>query len=140
MATTRKLTATKDAGSASRKRRTGTAGSTDKITGERGVKEGRPRPADRSKGRRGAKAGKAALPEANVPPAGTRSARRNKGEELIALLKRPMGATLPELIDASGWQAHSVRGFLSGTVKKRMGLPIESVPDAQGVRRYRIKA
>ena len=140
MITTRKSTATKHASSASRKRRTGKARSTDKIAAERGVEKVRPRPADRSKGGRGAKAGKAALPEVNGPPAGTRPVRRNKSEELIALLKRPTGATLPQLIDASGWQAHSVRGFLSGTVKKRMGLPIESVPDAQGGRRYRIKA
>jgi len=43
-------------------------------------------------------------------------------------------------MDASSWQAHSVRGFLSGTLKKKQGLPIASAKDDHGVRRYRILA
>jgi hypothetical protein len=66
------------------------------------------------------------------------SATPNKAERLIALLKRKNGATLDELIAASGWQAHSVRGFLSGTVKKKLGHHVASERDEKGVRRYRI--
>lgn len=45
----------------------------------------------------------------------------SKAANVLALLRRPDGANLKELRKATGWQAHSVRGFLSGTVAKRMG-------------------
>lgn len=63
-----------------------------------------------------------------------------KGAALVNLLRGKDGATLPDLMDASGWQAHSVRGFLSGTLKKKHGLTIESEKSDDGVRRYRIAA
>src|SRR5258705_1563264 len=50
----------------------------------------------------------------------------SKAAKIIELLKRPDGGTLQELIKATGWQAHSVRGFLSGTVSKKMRLKITS--------------
>lgn len=56
---------------------------------------------------------------------------------LIALLKRPQGATLDELMVATGWQRHSVHGTLSGVLKKKLGLPVCSEPGEQG-RTYRI--
>ena len=43
-------------------------------------------------------------------------------------------------MEVTGWQAHSVRGFLSGTVKKKLGLPLVSDTGKDGVRRYRIDA
>src|SRR5258708_792499 len=49
-----------------------------------------------------------------------------KSAHVIALLEKSKGATLAELMKATGWQAHSVRGFLSGTLRKKMGLKIES--------------
>jgi hypothetical protein len=55
-------------------------------------------------------------------------------------LKRREGATLKELMDATEWQAHSVRGFLSGTLRKKMRLKIESDKSAQGERTYSIEA
>lgn len=61
-----------------------------------------------------------------------------KKDQVICLLKEPSGASLPDLMKASGWQAHSVRGFISGTVKKRLGLAIVSETAADGIRRYRI--
>jgi hypothetical protein len=63
-----------------------------------------------------------------------------KGAAITALLKRNSGATLDELTAASGWQAHSVRGFLSGTLKKKLGLTVSSERSEDGVRRYRIAA
>jgi hypothetical protein len=45
---------------------------------------------------------------------------------VLGLLRRKQGVTMPELIEATGWQVHSVRGFLSGTIRKKMGLTVES--------------
>ncbi len=59
---------------------------------------------------------------------------------ILDLLKRPGGATLQEIMDATGWQKHSVRGFLAGTVGKKMGLSLNSVKEADGTRRYSIQA
>jgi hypothetical protein len=64
----------------------------------------------------------------------------NKSEKLLALLKRPTGATLAELIKSSGWQAHSVRGFLSAVIKKKLKLKLLSEEDSRGTRRYRVRA
>jgi hypothetical protein len=52
--------------------------------------------------------------------------RGNKARSIIALLEAPGGATLSALIEATGWQAHTVRGFLSRTVSKQLGLPLQS--------------
>ena len=65
--------------------------------------------------------------------------RRGKTGRVLELLQRPGGATLKQLIAATQWQAHSVRGFLSGAVRKKMGLKIESTKEA-GTRSYSIKA
>jgi hypothetical protein len=66
------------------------------------------------------------------------SRRGSKKAKIIALLKRPGGAALERLQKATGWQAHSVRGFLSGTLKKKMGLCSLSSKLPDGVRVYRI--
>jgi Protein of unknown function (DUF3489) len=63
----------------------------------------------------------------------------NKSAHIINLLKRPNGASVPELMKATTWQAHSVRGFLSGTLKKKQGLVIASTRDNGKNRRYRIE-
>ena len=62
----------------------------------------------------------------------------SKSDQLLALLKRSGGATLDDLMKATHWQPHSVRGFLSGAVRKRMGLTLVSEVSEQGLRRYRI--
>ena len=61
-----------------------------------------------------------------------------KSKKIIQLLKRRSGATIAELQKATGWQAHSVRGFLSGTIKKKMGLNVISEKAEDGERQYRI--
>jgi len=55
-------------------------------------------------------------------------------------LKRPDGTTLAELMKATGWQAHSVRGFLSGTVSKKLGFAVASAKAESGERSYSVKA
>jgi hypothetical protein len=61
-----------------------------------------------------------------------------KTDQILGQLRRANGTTIVDLSTATGWQAHSVRGFLSGTVKKKMGLVIVSEKDGKGVRRYSI--
>ena len=62
----------------------------------------------------------------------------SKQQLCLELLKRPDGASVEELQAATGWQAHSVRGFLSGTVKKKLGLTLISDRASDGHRRYRV--
>jgi hypothetical protein len=62
----------------------------------------------------------------------------SKKAEVLALLQRIKGATLVELMNATAWQAHSVRGFLSGSLGKKMGLQIESTKREDGERVYRL--
>ncbi len=57
---------------------------------------------------------------------------------VLDMLKRPDGVTLADIMSATDWQAHSVRGFISGSLGKKMGLTIESFKRPDGVRAYRI--
>ena len=58
---------------------------------------------------------------------------------MLALLQRAQGATLPEFMKATGWQSHSVRGFLSGAITKKMGLNLKSEKREDGERVYSIR-
>jgi predicted Zn-dependent protease len=75
---------------------------------------------------------------------GTRSrtkpttAKQTKQQTCLDLLSRQEGATIHELQAATGWQQHSVRGFLAGAVKKKLGLPLLSKKPDVGPRRYHI--
>lgn len=64
----------------------------------------------------------------------------SKGAKILALLERPGGVPLKALMKATDWQAHSIRGFLSGTVRKKMKLTVRSVKGKDGQRVYSIKA
>jgi hypothetical protein len=79
-----------------------------------------------------------ASPKARKPPAGARPG--SKTSKVLALLKRSGGATLKELMKATGWQPHSVRGFLSGTLGKKMKLTVLSTKVEDGERRYAVQA
>ena len=61
-----------------------------------------------------------------------------KHAQLLQLLNRPEGASIEDMMQATEWQQHSVRGFLAGTVKKKMGLALTSSKAEGDVRRYRI--
>jgi len=64
----------------------------------------------------------------------------SKTEAILDLLKRPGGVSLKDLVKATGWQPHSVRGFLSGTIGKKLGTPVESFKSGEGDRSYRLSA
>jgi hypothetical protein len=66
------------------------------------------------------------------------AAAKTKRQACLDLLNRPEGATVEELQSATGWQQHSVRGFLAGAVKKKLGLTLLSEELDAGPRRYRI--
>ena len=61
-----------------------------------------------------------------------------KTAAVLALLQRAKGATLTEIMEATSWQAHSVRGFISGTLGKKMGLAVTSTKRADGARVYSV--
>jgi hypothetical protein len=61
----------------------------------------------------------------------------SKQSQLIALLRSTPGATLAQMMTLTGWQAHTVRGMLSGSLRKRLGLDVQSQVE-EGVRVYRI--
>ena len=54
------------------------------------------------------------------------------------MLHRPEGATIDQIVEATAWQRHSVRGVISGTVKKKLGLAVTSTKSETGERVYRI--
>ena len=62
--------------------------------------------------------------------------KANKTATVLDLLRREGGATLDDIMSATGWQAHSVRGFISGVLGKRMGLTVESAKREDGKRAY----
>ena len=95
----------------------------------------------------GGKTQKAAPKRKSKAPQAAQSARArkaaapraaSKGAQILALIGRPQGATLVEIRKATGWLAHSVRGFLS-TAAKKHSLQIESTKTASGDRVYQIK-
>jgi hypothetical protein len=63
----------------------------------------------------------------------------SKTEVIVDLMKQPGGTTLQAIMAATSWQAHSVRGFISGTVGKKMGLRVVSTRSKDGARRYSVK-
>ena len=63
--------------------------------------------------------------------------KSNKTTQMVELLRRENGATLDELVELTGWKANSVRGFLSGTIGKKMGLKLESTK-RDGKRVYQV--
>jgi hypothetical protein len=91
----------------------------------------------------GARAKNRATRAKQVPEAGTKGKKGrpgSKAESIFALMKQPGGTTLKTIMEATRWQAHSVRGFISGTLGKKMGLTVTSVKGESGERTYSIQA
>jgi uncharacterized protein DUF3489 len=89
-----------------------------------------------------AKSGKKASPSKKAPKAPKKAGLARNGSKaakILDLLRRADGATLKDLMKATDWQAHSVRGFLSGTIRKKMGLKVASTKTEDGERTYSIK-
>lgn len=82
--------------------------------------------------------------EATEPTAPSQSApviKRSKGGKqalLLEMLRRPEGATIQQVVDATGWLPHTVRGMISGTLRKKLGLEVTSERAEGRGRVYRI--
>lgn len=89
-----------------------------------------------------AKVAKPGLPNAAgpTPPGATQPvANHSKQSQLIACLRSTSGTTIEEMMILTGWQAHSLRGVISGALRKRLGLNVVTSPSANGQSRvYRI--
>jgi hypothetical protein len=96
----------------------------------------KPKAAARSTGRKAAKPAsrKRSAPASSKPTAGPDT----KNARIIAMLRTPAGATIAAIMTATNWQQHSVRGFLAGVVRKKLGLNLVSEQTDKG-RVYRIK-
>ena len=71
-------------------------------------------------------------------PVKVRSRENSKQATVVQMLKRPEGTTIAQICEATGWQAHTVRGTFAGAFKKKLGLTIESDKVQGGERVYRI--
>lgn len=112
--------------------------------GKKTARAPRRAPVAPAKGKSGKKASRA-----KKPPKGGTKAKVTKPEgardgsktaRILDLLKRPGGVTSKELMKVTGWLPHSVRGFLSGTVGKKMGLALTSAKTEDGERAYCVEA
>lgn len=95
---------------------------------------------DAAPGEQGLRAAKTDIEAQATAPKAPRRARANsKQASLIAMLKRPEGATIPEIAAAFNWQQHTVRGAIAGALKKKLGLNIASEKAEGSERIYRIR-
>ena len=86
------------------------------------------------------RAKKAKAPKGPSAKKATAPREGSKKAEVLELMRRPKGATLAEIVKATGWQAHTVRGFVSGTLIKKQGLKVESFRSDDQQRTYRVTA
>ncbi len=81
-----------------------------------------------------------AVPPALAEPikAAPRTRENTKQAQIIAMLQRPEGATISQIVEATGWQPHTVRGTFAGAFKKKLGLTLSSSKDEHDQRVYRV--
>jgi hypothetical protein len=96
----------------------------------------RPKPSPRSSARKTARPARRKRPSAASSK--PRAKPDTKHARIIAMLQSPAGATVARMMSATDWQQHSVRGFLAGVVRKKLGLNLISEQTDKG-RVYRIK-
>jgi hypothetical protein len=89
----------------------------------------KPKPAARSTAR---KTRKPATRKRSAPASSKSDGTNTKHARIIAMLRTPAGATISSLMTATEWQQHSVRGFLAGVVRKRLGLDLVSEQTDKG--------
>ena len=112
----------------------GPDGKTDKKPAAKNRQAKKPQP----KKRRGRAASKPAAAESKSKRSPPAVRQGTKQALLIDLLKRKNGASIDDIVKATGWQAHSVRGAISGALKKKLGLTVTSEPVEKRGRVYRI--
>lgn len=83
------------------------------------------------------KAGRPKKATPSAPKAAAKTRDGTKQAQLIAMLRRKEGATIAQIVEATGWQPHTVRGAFAGALKKKLGLTVTS-EKVEGVRVYRI--
>jgi hypothetical protein len=82
---------------------------------------------------------KAAATSTSAPTAAPRKSRTDtKQAQVIAMLRRKQGATIAQIVEASGWRSHTVRGFFAGALKKKLGLTVTSEKVEGSERVYRL--
>jgi hypothetical protein len=81
---------------------------------------------------------KAGLHAIGIEPMSKPKREGSKQSVIVELMKRSEGATLAQMVEATGWQAHTVRGCMAGALKKKLGLTIDSVKEVGGERVYRV--
>jgi hypothetical protein len=106
-----------------------TKGATKAKGAPKGQKSGKGKPKAAPKEPTAKKAAKPAKATSALRP-------ESKGAKVLELVSRSKGASLAELMKATGWQSHSIRGFISGTLGTKMGLKVQSAKREDGERLY----
>lgn len=100
-----------------------------------------PKPKDQRKAPKSQKAEVAlkatARPKVTEITSAKNARSESKQDRLVSMLRSPTGATIATMMSVTGWQQHSVRGFLAGVVRKRLKLKLES-ESSDGNRIYRV--
>lgn len=78
-------------------------------------------------------------PAALAPKPRAGRTKATKTATVLKMLRSKRGASVEQLRQATGWQSHSVRGFLSGTVRRKMGLTLIAATGKDGLKRYHIE-